>query len=72
MLQNRNLYVQGLKESDFLPNILKDYIKKFEDPKEDDATYFKAVQQTFNDHPKNIKKMDVALKFAVLNQTALI
>lgn len=51
-----------------LQNILKAYLKKFEDPEEDDITYYEAVQQTFDAHPKNIEKLDVALKFAVLNE----
>jgi hypothetical protein len=48
-------------------NILKDCQRKF-DNNIDNVSYFKAVQQTFDEHPKNVDMVDVALKFAVLNE----
>jgi hypothetical protein len=50
-----------------LLTILKDCQKEFDDDK-DNVSYFKAVQQTFDAHPKNVNMTDVALKFAVLNE----
>jgi hypothetical protein len=47
--------------------ILTRCIKEFEN-NEDNVIYYKGVRQTFDDHPKNVDKVDVLLKFVVLNE----
>jgi hypothetical protein len=47
--------------------MLEGYVKEFEND-EQSAIYYEAVRKTFHDYPKNVKKLDVVLKVAVLNE----
>ena len=42
-------------------------VKEFNDD-EQSTIYYEAVRKTFNDYPKNVKKLDIVLKVAVLNE----
>ena len=50
-----------------MQKMLEGYLKEF-DNDEQSVIYFEAVKKTFHDYPKNVKKLDVVLKVAVINE----
>ena len=50
-----------------MQKMLESCVKEFEND-EQSAIYYEAVRKTFHDYPKNVKKLDVVLKVAVLNE----
>src|SRR5208283_5125376 len=50
-----------------MQKMLEGYLKEF-DNDEQSVIYYEAVKKTFHDYPKNVKKLDVVLKVAVINE----